>query len=62
MNDPSHAEDVPELVATKGRKGMVSLEVVAVVTKVVQEQQNALSEQEEIIAMLINRVKKLESK
>lgn len=32
------AEDVPNLVATKGRKGMVSMEVVAVLTKVVQDQ------------------------
>ncbi len=33
------AEDDPELVATQGLKGMVSMEVVAVLTKVVQEQQ-----------------------
>lgn len=33
------AEDVPDLVATKDRKGMIAMEVVAVLTKVVQEQQ-----------------------
>ena len=33
------AEDAPELVATKDKKGMSSMDVVAVLTKVVQEQQ-----------------------
>ena len=37
------AEDVPELVATQDRKGMVSMEVVAVLTKVVQEQQEMIT-------------------
>jgi hypothetical protein len=32
------AEDVPELVATKDRKGLSSMDVVAVLTKVVKEQ------------------------
>jgi hypothetical protein len=38
------AEDVPDLVATKDRKGMSSMDVVAVLTKVVQEQQKTISE------------------
>jgi len=38
------AEDVPELVATKDRKGMSSMDVVAVLTKVVQEQQKTIAE------------------
>ena len=38
------AEDVPDLVATKDRKGMNSLTVVAVLTKVVKEQQKMISE------------------
>ncbi len=33
------AEDVPDLVATKDRKGLSSMDIVAVLTKVVQEQQ-----------------------
>jgi len=37
------AEDVPELVATKDRKGMSSMDVVAVLTKVVQEQQEIIA-------------------
>ena len=49
------AEDVPDLVATKGRKGMVSMEVVAVLTKVVQQQQ-------EIIAKLTKRIDNLEER
>jgi len=31
------AEEVPELVATKDRKGLSSMDIVAVLTKVVQE-------------------------
>jgi hypothetical protein len=38
------AEDVPELVATPGRKTLSALEIVAVLTRVVQEQQKALVE------------------
>ncbi len=38
------AEDVPELVAVKDRKGLVTMDVVAVLTRVVQEQQKTISE------------------
>ncbi len=38
------SEDVPELVATKDRKGMSSMDVVAVLTKVVQDQQKTIAE------------------
>lgn len=38
------AEDVPELVATKDRQGVDPLDVVAVLTKVVQEQQKTIAE------------------
>jgi hypothetical protein len=37
------AEDVPDLIATKDRKGLSPMDIVAVLTKVVQEQQNAIS-------------------
>ncbi len=40
------AEDAPELVATKDRKGMSPMDVVAVLTKVLQEQQKAFQEQQ----------------
>jgi hypothetical protein len=47
------AEDVPDLVATKDRKGLSPLEIVAVLTKVVQEQQ-------ELVAKLSARISELE--
>ncbi|MBW4668219.1 MAG: tail fiber domain-containing protein [Cyanomargarita calcarea GSE-NOS-MK-12-04C] len=37
------AEDVPDLVATPDRKGVCALEIVAVLTKVIQQQQEELS-------------------
>ena len=49
------AEDVPELVATADRKGMSTMDIVAVLTKVVQEQQK-------IIADLQERMAKFEKK
>jgi len=44
------AEDAPELVATKDKKGMSPMDVVAVLTKVVQEQQKTIAELKEKIA------------
>ena len=41
------AEDVPELVATEDRKGLSPMDVVAVLTKVVQEQQKTMEQQQE---------------
>ncbi len=40
------AEDVPELVATRDRDGLSSMDIVAILTKVVQEQQKRLKELE----------------
>ena len=51
------AEDVPALVATKDRKGMSSMDVVAVLTKVVQEQQKTIAELSRKVAKLENRTK-----
>jgi len=63
------AEDVPELVATEDRKGMSPMDVVAVLTKVVQEQQNLIQEQQKvnqeykkIIDNLQERMTKIEKK
>jgi hypothetical protein len=47
------AEEVPELVSTKDRKGLSPMDIVAVLTKVVQEQQK-------IISTLSERVSELE--
>ena len=49
------AEDVPNLVASKDRKGMSAMDVVAVLTKVVQDQQKT-------IAALSRKVAALEQK
>ena len=46
------AEDVPELVATKDRKGLSSMDIVAVLTKVVQELQKTVQEQQAKIGQL----------
>ena len=54
------AEDVPELVATKDRKGLSPMDIVAVLTKVVQEQQASLQEQQRTIAELSARVADLQ--
>ena len=43
------SEDAPEIVASKDRKGMSPMDVVAVLTKVVQEQQKLIQEQKEIV-------------
>jgi hypothetical protein len=51
------AEDVPELVASTDRKGMSSMDVVAVLTKVVQEQQKTIAELSRKVAKLENGTK-----
>jgi Chaperone of endosialidase len=54
------AEDVPDLVATKDRKGMSPMDVTAVLTKVVQEQERVNREQQRMIAELQARLEALE--
>jgi hypothetical protein len=56
------AEDVPELVALKERKGLIALEMTAILTKVVQEQQKSLQQQQKVIAELQKKVSELEKK
>ncbi|HUP60155.1 MAG TPA: tail fiber domain-containing protein [Thermoanaerobaculia bacterium] len=54
-NDPRVgfiAEDVPELVAVPQRDGLIALDIVAVVTKVVQEQQKTIEQLNERIVQL----------
>jgi len=51
------AEDVPDLLATHDRKGMSPMDVVAVLTKVVQEQQKAITELTHKIAVLEGKTK-----
>ena len=54
------AEDVPDLVATKDRKGLSPMDMVAVVTKVVQEQQRTIEEQQKTISALSEKVADLQ--
>jgi hypothetical protein len=56
------AEDVPELVATKERKSINTMDVVAVLTKVIQEQQKFIREQQKINAELQKKIAELEEK
>jgi len=46
------AEDAPDLVASKDRKGMSAMDVVAVLTKVVQDQQKTIAELSRKVAAL----------
>jgi Chaperone of endosialidase len=50
------AEDVPALVATKDRKHLSALDIVAVLTKVVQEQQKTINELSQRLNQLQNKV------
>ena len=54
------AEDVPDIVATADRKGVAAIEVVAVVTKVVQEQQATIEAQRAEIDELKLRLEQIE--
>jgi len=56
------SEDVPELVATKDRKALSPMDIVAVLTKVAQEQQKAIQEQQKTISELKERITELEKK
>jgi hypothetical protein len=60
VDDEAHvgfiAEDVPDLVATGDRKGLSPMDIVAVLTKVVQQQQKELSDQHDEIDMLKTRL------
>jgi len=50
------AEDAPDLVATKDKKGMSPMDVVAVLTRVVQEQQKVMEAQKQTIEELSRRL------
>ena len=53
---------MPELVATKDRKGLSSMDIVAVLTKVVQEQNRTIEKMAASIAELKASLKKLETR
>jgi hypothetical protein len=56
------AEEVPELVSTKDRKGLSPMDIVAVLTKVVQEQQKTMQEQQKTITTLREELNELKDK
>ena len=56
------AEDVPELVAMKDRKGLSPMDIVAVLTKVVQEQNKTVDKQQAVINTLTEKLAQLEAK
>jgi hypothetical protein len=56
------AEDVPDLVASKDRTTLAPMNVVAVVTKVVKDQQSTIERQQQTIADLSARLERLEQK
>jgi hypothetical protein len=51
------AEDVPDLIATKDRKGLSPMDIVAVLTKVVQEQQKTIADLSEKLTELEKKFK-----
>lgn len=51
------AEDVPDLVATDSRKSLQPMDIVAVLTKVVQEQQKAIEQLSETVEVLLEAKK-----
>jgi hypothetical protein len=55
------AEDVPELVATRDRKGVSPMDVVAVLTKVVKEQDRMLADMKEQLAALNAEVRRMQA-
>ncbi|MEM8995312.1 MAG: tail fiber domain-containing protein [Acidobacteriota bacterium] len=55
------AEDVPELVATTSRKNLSSMDIVALLTKVMQEQQKTVESQQQTIDALTQRLEALEN-
>lgn len=56
------AEDVPDLVATNSRKSVSPMDVVAVLTKVVKEQQETIEKQQAALDALTQRLDELEQK
>lgn len=55
------AEEVPELLATKDRKGLSAMDIVAVLTKALQEQQKTIEEQQKIIQDISTKMVALEN-
>ncbi len=67
-NEPAHryvgfiAEDVPNLVSTQGRQGVSSMDIAALLTKVVAHQQDILKEQKDETDKLLKEFEELKNK
>jgi len=55
------AEDVPAIVASSDRKGLSPMDVVALLTKVVQEQQKLIQAQKQTVDSLSQRIEVIEA-
>ncbi len=55
------AEDVPDLVATKDRNSLSPMDFIAILTRVLQEQQNTLEEQQRLIEEQETHIRDLEA-
>ena len=53
------AEEVPDLVAVNGRKGLSSMDIVAILTKVLQEQQQVINDQKKALQRLDHKLTNL---
>jgi Chaperone of endosialidase len=51
------ADDVPDLVAVNGRKGLAPMDIVAVLTKVMQQQQTTINQLKEKVSKLEQMIK-----
>jgi hypothetical protein len=56
------AEDVPDLIADQGRQGLAPMDIAAVLTKVIAQQQNVLKEQKNKTEQLLKRITELKNK
>lgn len=56
------AEDVPDLVADKTRKGLSPMDIAAVLTKVIAHQQDTINEQKKTRQMLLREIAELKEK
>ena len=55
------AEDVPAIIASSDRKGLSPMDVVALLTKVVQEQQKLIQSQQQTVDSLSQRIEVIEA-
>ena len=56
------SEEVPESLTTKDRKAVNPMDILAVLTKVVQEQQKTNQEQQSVIKILTEKLAQLEAR